>query len=317
MSARRCSWLWPVALVVVLALVLPTAAAANGTYVSHAGSFVTGITGGTNGFRLQLWETGRRHFKLVVKGHDSKTTYETEGGPVAAGRVSARLGARGGVDLRFVPVGRPRAIQPPSWCEGPPSHWQPGYLVGRLAFHGERGYTRARRHRLHAARDTWPPLRCHYASGPEYHPDKEARARVGSWSFQHRALSFGAALFHRDARPRARRVEFRASDYDRSGPVTIDHQVEVAAPEADVDFPDGPVSETATVSPPAPFSGSATFTRTHESTFTWTGDLSVTFPGIGPFRLAGPRFGARLCTAEGCISRNQEQDFGERGAGSR
>ncbi len=307
MSARRRAWAWP-ALVTALVLVLPATASATGTYVSQAHSVTTGITRGTSGFGLQLWETGRRGFKLVVEGHGSKTTYETDGGPVADGRVSARLGDRGGLDLRFVPIGRPRAIEPPSWCEGPPMHWQRGYLIGRFAFHGERGYTQARRHRLPAARDTWPSLRCHYASGPESHPDQEARARVGSWSFQGKALSFGAALFHRDARPRGSRVEFRASEYDRTGRVTVDHQVEVAAPEADVQLADGPLSETATVSPPAPFSGTATFTRTHESTFAWTGDLSVAFPGIDPVRLAGPRFGARLCTPEGCISRDQQQN---------
>ena len=307
MSARRGAWAWP-ALLAALALVLPATASATGTYLTHAGSYTTGVTRGTSGFKLQLWETARRHFKLVVKGPGSKTTYETDGGPLAGGRVSARLGARGGVDLHFVPTGRPRAIKPPSWCQGPPSHEQFGYLVGRFAFQGERDYTHARRHRLYAARDTWPPLRCHYASGPESHPDQEARARVGSWSFRRKSLSFGAALFHRDARPRGRRVDFRASEYDRTGRITVDHQVEVPAPEADVELADGPLSETATVSPPAPFSGTATFTRTHESTFAWTGDLSVAFPGIDPVRLAGPRFGARLCTPEGCISRDQQQN---------
>jgi hypothetical protein len=313
MSGLRRSRSLPVTLVAVLAfaLVVPAAASATRTYVTHAGFFTTGIVGGSKGFKLQFWEGSRRNFKLTVKGHHSKVSYVVRGGPVAGGRVSARLGKRGTSDLRFVPVGKAETFKPPSWCKGPPYRWQRGYLVGHFTFHGERDYTHARGHRLYAARDTWSSLRCHYASGPDYHPDKEARAWVGAWSYQRKALHFGAALFHRDARPRGRRVEFRASISDRSGRVRVEREVAVAGPEADVVFPAGPLSEAATVSPPAPFTGTATFTRTPESTFSWTGDLAVDFPGIDPVRLTGPRFGAQLCTIEGCISRDQERYFGE------
>jgi hypothetical protein len=310
MSARRRSRIWAVALVATLAL--PGAAsAAPRFYTARGGFFTTGVARGSNGFKLQLWEGNQRGVKLTASKHGSKTFYATHGGPVADGRVSARLGGRGGFDLRFVPTGKPKVIETPSYCTGPPSQLQFGYLVGHFAFHGERDFTDARRQRMPAARDTWKPVRCRYATGRDYHGDKVARARVGSWSSRHKALSFGAALFHRDARPAGKRVEFRASLDDQSGRVRVERQVEVAAPEADVDFPDGPLSETATVSPPAPFSGTATFARTHESTFTWTGDLAVIFPGTGPVRLAGPRFGARLCTVEGCIFRDQEGGFGE------
>ena len=311
MSARCGSRIWPVALVAALALAFPAVASAAETYLSPAGFFTTGVARGTNGFKLQFWEGNRRHFKLTVKGHHSKTKYVADGGPVADGRVSVRLGKRGGIDLRFVPVGKPRFFKPPSWCQGSPSRWQLGYLIGRFAFHGERSYTHARDHRLYAARESWSSWHCHYASGPDRHADEEARARVGAWSYQRKALHFGAALFHRDARPRGRRVEFRASISDRAGRVRVDREVDVAAPEADISFPDGPLSEAATVTPPAPFSGTATFTRTPESSFTWTGDLAVEFPGVDPVRLAGPRFGAQLCTLEGCISRDQERYFDE------
>jgi len=307
MSARRGSRIWPAVLIAVLALALPAAASATDNYVTHAGSSTTGVAPGTNGFKLQFWESGRRHFKLTVKGHHSKTVYQLGGGPLSGGRVSARIGSRGIFGLRFVAVGRPKFLKPPSWCAGPPARWQPGYLVGHLAFHGERGYTHARAKRVHAARESWSPLHCHYARGPERHPAKEARLHLGAWSDGKHGIDFTAALFHRQARPAAGRVEFRAAVIDRSGPVAISREIEVAAPEGSVTFPGPPQAfEGATVSPPAPFVGTATFTRTRESTFTWTGDLAVDFPGFGRIRLAGPRFGARLCTLEGCISRDQE-----------
>jgi hypothetical protein len=307
MTARRGSRAWPALLIAALALALPAAGSASDNYVTHAGFSTTGVVPGTNGFKLQFWEGSRRNFKLTVKGHHSKTVYEAEGGPIGGGRVSGRLGRRGGFDLRFVPAGRPRFFKPPSWCLGRPYRWQPGYLVGHFAFRGERDYTRARGHRVYAARESWSSLRCHYARGPERHPAKEARLHLGAWSNGRHGVDFAAALFHRQARPGAERVEYRATVFDRSGPVSVGREVAVAAPEGSIAFPGTPrVSEAATVSPPAPFVGTAAFTRTRESTFTWTGDLAVDFPGLGPVRLAGPRFGARLCTLEGCVSEMQE-----------
>jgi hypothetical protein len=75
----------------------------------------------------------------------------------------------------------------------------------------------------------------------------------------------------------------------------------VAAPERTLLFPGAPhLPEEVAVRPPAPFAGSAEFLRTPESTFTWTGDLAVTFPGLDPIRLTGPRFGVQICVLKGC-----------------
>jgi hypothetical protein len=313
MSARRVTRVWPVVVALALALVIPAGASAARTYVTHAGFSTTGLVHGTNGFKLQFWESSRRKFKATVKGHHQKTVYETEGGAVSGGRVSARLGGRGTFDLRFVPIGKPRFFRPPRWCRGPAYRWQLGFLVGHFAFRGERHYTRARGVRVPAARESWSPLRCHYLTGSERHAAKDPRIHVGGWSYEKgHALSFGAALFHRQARPLDRRVEFRASLYEQSGPLTIEREVEVAAPEASISFPGRPdLPEEAVVSPPAPFVGTAEFLRTPESNFTWTGDLAVDFRGLGRVRLAGPRFGARMCMPEGCISRDQDRDAGE------
>jgi hypothetical protein len=46
----------------------------------------------------------------------------------------------------------------------------------------------------------------------------------------------------------------------------------------------------ATVEPPAPFSGSASFERATKGRKTWTGDLSASFPGRAGVPLAGPKF---------------------------
>jgi hypothetical protein len=52
----------------------------------------------------------------------------------------------------------------------------------------------------------------------------------------------------------------------------------------------------ATVVPPAPFKGTGAYHAESSTTASWTGDLSIEFPGtIGDVPLTGPGFTARLC----------------------
>ena len=61
--------------------------------------------------------------------------------------------------------------------------------------------------------------------------------------------------------------------------------------------PDGTPTE-ATVKPPAPFSGTATFKLESPTTASWTGDLSVELPTLGTVDLAEPGFQAGACAAQ-------------------
>jgi hypothetical protein len=56
----------------------------------------------------------------------------------------------------------------------------------------------------------------------------------------------------------------------------------------------------ATVDPPSPFTGSASFQRESAKDFSWTGDLAVELPGIGEVTLAGPKFETALCLGRRC-----------------
>ena len=61
------------------------------------------------------------------------------------------------------------------------------------------------------------------------------------------------------------------------------------------------LSSAATVAPPAPFSGTATFTADPgKQTGSWLGDLSVSFPGRPDVRLAGRRFEGSVLTDGPC-----------------
>jgi hypothetical protein len=55
---------------------------------------------------------------------------------------------------------------------------------------------------------------------------------------------------------------------------------------------------TATLAPPVPFTGQATFRRNANPANRWTGNLSVDFPGRADVPLAGGRFKAALVHAK-------------------
>jgi hypothetical protein len=50
----------------------------------------------------------------------------------------------------------------------------------------------------------------------------------------------------------------------------------------------------ATLAPPAPFTGTATFQRTRGAKGSWMGTLAGDFPGRGEVTLAGPEFSVEV-----------------------
>jgi hypothetical protein len=97
-------------------------------------------------------------------------------------------------------------------------------------------------------------------------------------------------------------VGFVAELNETAGRVSVRRKVVVATGESALVFPGAPdLPEELQVKPPLPFTGSAEFLRTPESAYTWSGDLAVTFPGLDPIRLTGPRFSAVVCSAKGCL----------------
>ena len=196
--------------------------------------------------------------------------------------ISADLGSLGKVDLRLNPSGRQKTI--PIKCSGGDTFtYEPGTYEGVLEFKGEEGYTKIRETRARLR-----PLLSSYCGGGsgsgESIGDGEPGARLRGLSFADgRALSFQV----NKNRPAGVPTVFEASLRERHGAVRIYREVQgTAAPAAfrfDRDL------KTATLSPPAPFSGSATLSRNRNSVNPiWTGNLALDFPGRSNVPLAGP-----------------------------
>lgn len=96
-------------------------------------------------------------------------------------------------------------------------------------------------------------------------------------------LGFEAALRRRG------QVEFSAAEISKVGSVSILRFVAKRTRPSRFRF--DRALRTATVAPPAPFSGSATFRRgAKRSGSTWSGSLAVSFPGRSDVPLVGAAF---------------------------
>jgi hypothetical protein len=206
-------------------------------------------------------------------------------------------------------VGKPERT--PAECRGPKGSFQVGYLVGGAHFRTERGFAQIRLHRIPAGRESWGHQVCEFNGPLVFGHPKQKRTRFSAiesvvphlFAPPKKVLSFRATQFYRHARPADRRVEFTAELQQSAGRISIHRKVSAVASERSLLFPGAPSApEEIDVKPPAPFTGSGEFLRTRESTFTWTGDLTVPFPGLDPIRLTGKRFAVTICALKHCLA---------------
>ena len=307
---------------VAVGLLAPAASLAAETFSFGPGSVTFARVSATHGYRVNFSENDKGYFFVRVKGHGTTTDFATHTARARPGRLVADFGERGRFDLRFVRVGKPEPVPTGRFCHGKKGGWQVGYLVGRARFHTEGGFARIAIHRVPAAEESWSRLTCELGHIPLPGHPKEKRTTFDAVATSptkgvglaapKRALGFEATQYYRHAKPADQRVTFTAVLRERAGRVSIRRQVKVATGEHSLLFPGlPPMPEELEVKPPLPFTGSAEFLRTHESTYTWSGDLAVTFPGLDPIRLTGARFDITMCASRRCVARPAEDGKGK------
>lgn len=271
--------------------------------------------------RARFHIRGRRKVRERV----AETTYFAHG-RVTPHSIEASFGDRGRIALRFQPSDRKIHASRKAGCRRPNDAViaDLGVFDGELSFRGEGGFTSAKVHRVRgrsvdlrallacvlgispkadaALPAVQPPLGIHLpglvaersgAGGPKVpaaptHPGtgpksttlvaerKEALARI-----------VFAAQLRGDGRPR-----FLAVDQVSEGSIGIVRLIYVRGTAPAFSF-DGILSS-ATVNPPAPFSGSAELRRGPGNAKSWSGTLAVSFLGEPHAPLAGTPFGAWL-----------------------
>jgi len=224
-----------------------------------------------------------------------------------SGEVHVRLGHVARLQGHFEPVGLPRRGHHSHFCRGRAPLYDSGRFVGRIVFRGDGGYLRLHAGRANAYRSRSFRLRCSHGHAHHEHnflpglfgyiaPLVGFSSRNSTFLFahvktKHRVFNFQALHYLRE-----QSTTFTASVLEwLPGEVATTRWVEasrVAASDFQVDETERH-PRTATVAPPWPFRGEATYRREAQRL---SGDLRVSFLGEN-LRITGHGADAELCRA--------------------
>jgi len=247
----------------------------------------------------------RRQLRIEGSQSERETQSDASGvgveyvarGGIADDRVWARFGGRGKIAVRFKQSGETVRQDPPPRCEGPPRTIRTGFFIGMIRFSGERAYTAVDAPRARGKLRTVPPWRC---SG---RAPASRDAQAASWEEGRPAvldaksgrdgkrdlLSIAASRYPDKGEEGGTR--FTAARLERRPRMRIYRFAWAFG--TDKTFVCDDELTWATVEPPSPFAGSATFLRGAQGA-SWAGSLSVELPGVGTVPLAGEGYTARF-----------------------
>jgi hypothetical protein len=270
----------------------------------------------SNGYRVTVSAeegAGGGQVELTAERGAESASYVVSGSVTAAG-FSASFGQLGRVAVRFRPSARVRHRRLTHSCfpnRPPLVSSRLGSFRGVIRFRGEHGYTRLFAHR--AAGGLGDP-----ASNAAKLPGCETLVSKAQRAHEDRAVTLEASVPHPQVSFLASRAFDRLAQLPprgsaQAGPRDLFLALALEAPHGlkgpnkililrsaaalgpAADFVFDPGLTQATLAPPAPFSGSASFQRGAGGTdSTWSGDLGVTLPGLGFVSLAGPGTRAQL-----------------------
>jgi hypothetical protein len=283
--------------VVLTALLLPTGAAASSkpSTVFQDG-YATAHLAGTHGYRITILAFSRDIIVTAKKGTASVSYVLLRNG-LKGDRIHARLPGVGRVFLEFHDRRHPRG-RPEKDC-GESETTRKGVFVGTVKIEGERGYTSALSHHV---RGEIGQEGCHRRPTARA-SSAGSRLLSASTSRGNGRLSFTALNFPW-IDPE---LLFDASFSRARGQMAI-ITVQSAMAKHPTDLEIAAPPRSASVTPPAPFTGSASFQQEAADQFSWSGDLAVELPGVGEVSLAGPKFETSVCVGQKCRGDKKETE---------
>lgn len=248
----------------------------------------------TNGYRVSFSGYGDE-VSIDAEGPDGQAEY-TVPGRVSHRGVWANFGKRGRVAVEFRPSGSFNKRVPPGRCEGRTRFLRFGSFVGTIRFAGEGGYTEVDAHSAHGNSYVERPWDCaprkeRGGRGCRHveEDDESESIELDVGSPRHRA----SLTAYADRSPEEPGFTFMHAEMEeRRERMEIHRGAFVNMRESE--FVYDPALTFATLTPPRPFSGSATLRRSPDGSVTWLGDLRVSLPGAPNLALAGPAFEATL-----------------------
>jgi hypothetical protein len=287
---HRRSWGRRLAAAVVVggALLAPATATALDSDLKHSYAFKLGASNGYSilAFAASERVDGRGEFVLFVSGKGASVTYAAPA-TVTATRIDADLGALGGVSLDVLPSGKKRDLRSRCASEPRTTTIEPPLFRGSFEFHGEEGYTDAVSGSPHEYTAFFLDLLCAGVGSGEVGGADAPGARL-------RLQSHRLSLQANKNRPGAR-TRFEIETHESRPGISISRYRTLWVGAGAFDF--GPSLRTATLAPPPPFSGQASFRRDAAPARRWTGNLTVDLPGRSDVPLVGRGVAATLAPA--------------------
>lgn len=292
MGARWSKFVAVVVMVAALSACSASAASAEGE--ADTGGFGAFHLKGTNGYSILVIGISKPHFKhgevIVWAARRHASVLYLASARVTGSAIEADLGAAGELAVEFQPEGVPERVHA-SCAEGGEIAFQPGSWVGKIEIAGEEGFTTVERTRAKAIASPFIEAGCGVAAGGEGAGHGYSGARLVARAAGVHRSRFVQANQNRPGGP----LRIEADLEERRGDLIVDRTIEDSYPGGGLRFE--AKLRTATLVPPSPFSGSATFHRNAKPANRWTGDLTLDFPGRADVPMAGHAFKATLAHA--------------------
>jgi hypothetical protein len=241
---------------------------------------------GSNGYTIYVLASppraGRSGRVLIVASSKGKGATYSAPATVTETSIQADLGELGEISVTFQRTNE--AV--PARCGTRTIRFDSGGYEGTIDFRGEEGYTSVYATAVPGDADLQAAVLCsRLVAGGEsgrYH---------GGAALVVRNPALGPRLSVRKSRPSGA-AEITASTSEFTNGILIERFESLRIPTADFTYDRR--LRTATVRPPAPFSGSAHFDLGKKAGQRWSGDLSVDLPGKSGVPLVGPTLRATL-----------------------
>ncbi|MFI5025385.1 MAG: hypothetical protein ACHQCI_01350 [Solirubrobacterales bacterium] len=227
-----------------------------------------------------------RSFSQVLTGYVTR-------GTATPTRIKGSFGSFGSIDVRFRPSGRV-VTDDPRRCGGRDHFtYRYGTFVGRIRFTGENHYIAVRAHR--AKGRVRSPLHLHcrrYVPVPlaqRGRSTKNESLPYAALTAEHREVTASTGLLVLRSGRRALLLALQEENLGRMAEVRYG----LMLTESNV-LRHNEALTAATLSPPRPFHGKGIYHAAPDGTTSWTGSLSIAFPGAPRLPLTGTDFAMEL-----------------------
>jgi hypothetical protein len=227
---------------------------------------------------------------VFIVGRRHEAAFYAAPAQLTATSLEADLGELGSVSLQATPTGSTKELTP---CgeDSKSVSYEPVRYSGSVEFHGEEGYTEAASTAPQEYTSFFSKLVCagRGTSG------SGGTGVVGAQLNLHSKTAGDRLQLRVNKNRPGARSWFEVEVREKHGRISISRNTSLWL--GSTAFQYDPLLDTATLQPPAPFSGSASFHRGLPPARQWTGNLTVDLPGRSDVPLAGSGIRASLFAA--------------------